>query len=92
MPSPPDAERTPARLVGRAVECAEDASLLAGRGRFADDTGVRRGTVYAAVLRSAHAQAEVVSIDVSAALAMPEVTTALSGEDVAAWSRSFTGA
>jgi len=89
MSSPPDTERTTARLVGRAVERVEDASLLTEHGRFADDTGLRPGTAHAAVLRSPHAHAEVVSIDVSAALAMLEVTTVLTGEDVAAWSRPF---
>ncbi|MDD9979928.1 MAG: xanthine dehydrogenase family protein, partial [Gammaproteobacteria bacterium] len=89
MSSLPNTERTTARLVGRTVERVEDASLLTERGRFADDMGLRPGTAHAAVLRSPHAHAEVVSIDVSAALAMPEVTTVLTGEDVAAWSRPF---
>ena len=79
----------PAHLLGRSVERVEDAALLTGRGRFADDLGERPGTAHAAVLRSPLAHAEIVSIDVTAALSMPEVATVLTGEDVATWSRPF---
>ena len=89
MPSPPDSPSTFPRLVGRAVERVEDAALLAGRGRFADDVGERPGTAHAAVLRSPHAHAEIVSLDATAALLMPEVVTVLTGEDIVAWSRPF---
>ena len=63
MPSPPDSPSTFPRLVGRAVERVEDAALLTGRGRFADDVGERSGTAHATVLRSPHAHAEIVSLD-----------------------------
>ena len=89
MPSAPDSPSTFPRLVGRAVERVEDAALLTGRGRFADDVGERPGTAHAAVLRSPHAHAEIVSLDAAAALSMPEVVTVLTGEEVAAWSRPF---
>ena len=89
MPSPPDSPSTFPRLVGRAVERVEDAALLTGRGRFADDVGERPGTAHAAVLRSPHAHAEIVSLDAGAALSMPEVVTVLTGVEVAAWSRPF---
>ena len=89
MPSPPDSPRTSPRLVGRAVERVEDAALLTGRGRFADDVGERPGTAHAAVLRSPHAHAEIVSLDATAALSMPEVVTVLTGAEVAAWSPPF---
>ena len=71
------------------MERVEDAALLTGRGRFADDVGERPGTAHAAVLRSPHAHAEIVSLDATAALSMPEVVTVLTGEEVAAWSRPF---
>ena len=71
------------------MERVEDAALLIGRGRFADDVGERPGTAHAAVLRSPHAHAEIVSLDAAAALSMPEVVTVLTGEEVAAWSRPF---
>ena len=89
MPSPPDSPSTFPRLVGRAVERVEDAALLTGRGRFVDDVGERPGTAHAAVLRSPHAHAEIVSLDATAALSMPEVVTVLTGEDIVAWSRPF---
>ena len=89
MPSVPDSPSTFPRLVGRAVERVEDAALLPGRGRFADDVGERPGTAHAAVLRSPHAHAEIVSLDATAALSMPEVVTVLTGEDLVAWSRPF---
>ena len=89
MPSAPDSPSTFPRLVGRAVERVEDAALLTGRGRFADDVGERPGTAHAAVLRSPHAHAEIVSLDAAAALSMPEVVTVLTGAEVAAWSRPF---
>ena len=89
MPSPPDSPSTFPRLVGRAVERVEDAALLTGRGRFADDVGERPGTAHAAVLRSPHAHAEIVSLDAAVALSMPEVVTVLTGAEVAAWSRPF---
>ena len=80
MPSAPDSPSTFPRLVGRAVERVEDAALLTGRGRFADDVGERPGTAHAAVLRSPHAHAEIVSLDAAAALSMPEVVTVLTGD------------
>ena len=89
MPSPPESPSTFPRLVGRAVERVEDAALLTGRGRFADDVGERPGIAHAAVLRSPHAHGEIVSLDATAALSMPEVVTVLTGEEVAAWSRPF---
>ena len=89
MPSAPDSPSTFPRLVGRAVERVEDAALLAGRGRFADDMGERPGTAHAAVLRSPHAHAEIVSLDAAAALSMPEGVTVRTGAEVAAWSRPF---
>ena len=80
----------PPRFVGLTIERAEDPTLLTGCGRFADDIdGERPGTAGAAVLRSPHAHAEIVCIDVSAALSIPEVVTVLTGEDVGAWSEPF---
>ena len=89
MPAPSDVERPSPPLVGRAVERVEDAALLTGRGRFADDVGEPPGTAHAGVLRAPHAHAGIVSLDATAALSMPEVVTVLTGEDVAAWSRPF---
>ncbi|HEY3681902.1 MAG TPA: aerobic carbon-monoxide dehydrogenase large subunit [Streptosporangiaceae bacterium] len=54
------------RLFGEPVARTEDARLLAGRGRFLDDLG--RGALAAAFVRSPHAHARVVDIDVTGAL------------------------
>ena len=89
MPTPHDDDRPMTRLIGKAVERVEDAALLTGRGRFADDMGERPGTAHAAVLRSPYAHAEIVSVDATDALSMPDVVTVLTGVDVAAWSRAF---
>ena len=77
------------RLLGRGEECVEDGALLTGAGDFADELGVRPGTAHAAVLRSPHPHVDVVVIDATAAVSMPEVVTVLTGEDIAAWSKPF---
>jgi carbon-monoxide dehydrogenase large subunit len=68
---------------GREVKRIEDAGLLAGRGRFTDDVSLP-GQVYLSLLRSPHAHARIVSIDASAALAMPGVVAVLTGADLMA--------
>ena len=60
----------------------EDAALLTGRGRYIDDLGVRPGTLHAAMLRSSHAHADIIGIDVAEALAAPEVAAVLTGADI----------
>lgn len=83
--TPPDA----AKPASRGAPRTEDDALLQGRGRFADDLGVAPNTLHAAVLRSPHAHAELVSIDASAALSQPGVRAVLTGEDVRRWSQPF---
>lgn len=61
----------------------EDDRLLTGGGRFTSDWALP-GELHAAVLRSPHAHAEIVSLDAGAALAMPGVKLVLTGRDVAA--------
>jgi carbon-monoxide dehydrogenase large subunit len=68
---------------GREVKRIEDAGLLAGHGRFTDDVSLT-GQVYLSLLRSPHAHARIVSIDASAALAMPGVVAVLTGADLMA--------
>ncbi|RYE30679.1 MAG: xanthine dehydrogenase family protein molybdopterin-binding subunit [Hyphomicrobiales bacterium] len=68
---------------GQSVERVEDAALLTGRGRFIDDLGVRPGTLHAAILRSPHAHADILSIDSAAAAAMPSVVAIVTGRDLA---------
>jgi 2-furoyl-CoA dehydrogenase large subunit len=75
--------------VGRSIPRVEDAALLTGRGRFIDDLGVRPGTLHAAILRSPHAHADIVSIELSAAKRAPGVVVVLDGEDVKALTASL---
>jgi 2-furoyl-CoA dehydrogenase large subunit len=77
------------RWVGRSISRVEDAALLAGRGRFIDDLGVRPGTLHAALLRSPHPHADIVSIESSAAKRAPGVVAVLVGEDVKALTASL---
>ncbi|HEY5635470.1 MAG TPA: xanthine dehydrogenase family protein molybdopterin-binding subunit [Burkholderiales bacterium] len=61
----------------------EDDRLLTGRGRFTSDWNFP-DQLYAAVLRSPHAHADLVSVDAAAALAMPGVRAVLLAADFAA--------
>jgi 2-furoyl-CoA dehydrogenase large subunit len=75
--------------VGRALPRKEDAALLMGKGRYADDVPVPVGTLVAHVLRSPHAHALIKKIDSGRALAHPGVRTILTGEDIAKLSDPF---
>ena len=68
--------------LGTPVVRKEDPALLSGRGRYADDLPVPAGTLSAHVVRSPHPHADIVSIDVSAAMAMDGVWAVLTGEDI----------
>lgn len=76
-------------FLGRSVERVEDAALLTGHGVYADDAGVKPGTLHAAIVRSPHGHARVLEIDARAALAVPGVRTVLTGADVRQWSNPF---
>ncbi|MDB5842641.1 MAG: carbon monoxide dehydrogenase [Herminiimonas sp.] len=75
--------------VGRPERRVEDAALLTGRASYADDVGVKPGTLYAAILRSPHAHAEILSVDAAAALKLPGVRAVLTGADVRNWATPF---
>jgi 2-furoyl-CoA dehydrogenase large subunit len=81
-PSQPSSDGLERRWLGRPVERIEDATLLAGRGYFADDMPIRAGTLHAAILRSPHAHAEIVAIDTSKAMARPGVVAVLTGAEI----------
>jgi carbon-monoxide dehydrogenase large subunit len=68
---------------GRDVRRIEDAGLLAGAGRFTDDISLPSQT-HLVFLRSPVAHARIVSIDTSAALALPGIVAILTGADLAA--------
>ena len=77
------------QFLGRSIERIEDAALLMGRGRFADDLPVRADTLHAAVLRSPHSHAGLGMIDVSDALAMNGVELVVTGQDAKAHTKPF---
>ncbi|MEP7299254.1 MAG: xanthine dehydrogenase family protein molybdopterin-binding subunit, partial [Burkholderiales bacterium] len=68
---------------GQAVKRVEDAALLAGQGRFVDNVLVE-GQTHIAFQRSPYAHARILSIDVAAAAAMPDVLAVYTGEQLAA--------
>jgi carbon-monoxide dehydrogenase large subunit len=61
----------------------EDPRLLRGEGRFIDDVNLP-GQAYAVLIRSPHAHAKIVKIDVAAARATPGVVAIYTGADYAA--------
>ncbi len=75
--------------VGQSVPRLEDEALLAGRGRYLDDLGVRPGTLQAAILHSPHAHAEIEAIDCAAARAADGVVAVFTGADVKALTMSL---
>ena len=61
----------------------EDPALLSGEARFIDDLDVP-GALWMAAVRSPHAHARILGVDLEAARAAPGVVAAYSGEDFAA--------
>src|SRR5215207_1898277 len=59
-------------MIGQSPLRKEDLPLLTGRARFVDDVHLD-GMVHAAIVRSPHAHARVVSVDAAAARARPDV-------------------
>ncbi len=79
----------PRKYVSAPHERLEDPVLLTGAGRYIDDLPVHPGTLYAAVVRSPYAHAEVKAIDATKALQLPGVRGVLTRDDVRAWSAPF---
>ena len=75
--------------LGTPLERVEDAALLMGRGRYIDDMPVAPGTGHAAILRSPHPHARLLSIETAAAEALPGVHAVVTGSDARAWSTPF---
>jgi carbon-monoxide dehydrogenase large subunit len=76
-------ESNPTRFgSGHAVRRLEDESLLAGQGRYTDDVTLP-GQAHLVFVRSPYPHARIVSIDTSAAAAMPGVLSVLTGADLA---------
>ncbi|MBE9603669.1 xanthine dehydrogenase family protein molybdopterin-binding subunit [Acetobacteraceae bacterium H6797] len=66
--------------LSQAVRRIEDPRLLVGAGRYTDDVS-RPNQTFGVVLRSPHAHAKILSIDTSAALAVPGVLAVLTAAD-----------
>jgi carbon-monoxide dehydrogenase large subunit len=71
-----------ARAIGARVLRAEDPRILTGRGRYVDDV-VLPDMLHAAFKRSTVPHGRLVSVDVSAARALPGVVAVYTGEDLA---------
>ena len=70
-----------APFIGTRMLRREDAPLLTGESLYTDDLPIP-GALHLAVLRSPYAHARITSVDVTAALAMPGVVAAYSGDDL----------
>ncbi len=71
------------RFVSTNRRVREDRRFVAGRGHFVADVTLE-GMLHVAILPSQHPAARIVSIDASAALAMPGVHYVLTGDELAA--------
>ncbi|TAM75673.1 xanthine dehydrogenase family protein molybdopterin-binding subunit [bacterium] len=83
------ARTRPRRWIGEAVPRKEDPALLTGAGRFIDDLDPFPNTHHAAILRSPHAHARILSIDSTRALVLEGVKAVLTGARVAEISQPF---
>jgi CO/xanthine dehydrogenase Mo-binding subunit len=74
--------RSDLKWIGKNMKRVEDPRLLTGKGRYIDDIALPN-MAHAAVLKSPHAHARVVSIDTSKAEALPGVVTVFTAKDAA---------
>jgi carbon-monoxide dehydrogenase large subunit len=81
MPEPQPQILQP-KLLGARVKRREDPRFLTGQGNYVDDI-VRPGMLHAAFLRSPHAHAEILSVDVDAARELEGVHAVLTAADIA---------
>jgi carbon-monoxide dehydrogenase large subunit len=70
------------RPIGARVRRKEDPRFLTGRGQYTDDIRLL-GTVHAAFVRSPHAHARILGLDLNAARATPGVIGVYTGKDLA---------
>ena len=71
-----------ASLVGSRVERKEDKKFLTGKGRYTSDINLLHQT-YAYFVRSPHARAKIVKVDIEKALKSPGVVNIFTGDDIA---------
>ncbi|NPC95984.1 aerobic carbon-monoxide dehydrogenase large subunit [Nocardioides sp. zg-DK7169] len=70
------------KLMGQKVQRTEDQRFLRGQGRYVDDVHADPSTLHAAVLRSPHAHARIVDIDMSDVLDVEGVHLVWTHEDL----------
>jgi len=80
--------------IGESIKRKEDGRFLRGKGSYLDDF-VLPGMLHMAILRSPHAHARIMSVDTSAASAMPGVIAVVTGDLMAqhklAWMPTLSG-
>src|SRR5919199_4699289 len=74
-------EHMPGGLIGRSVRRVEDPVLVTGKGRYVDDIQLP-GMLHMAFLRSPYPHATILSIQTSAARALPGVVAVVTGADL----------
>ena len=79
------------RMVGAEVRRKEDPRLITGSSTYVDDLKIA-GMANVALVRSPHPHARIRSIDVSAALEMPGVIAAITGDELAQFCGSLAAA
>ena len=79
-----------ARWIGKSVKRVEDARLLTGRGTYIDDHPPVANVRHAAIVRSPLPHATIRGYDLSAALALDGVVGAITGADVARYTKPFS--
>jgi aerobic carbon-monoxide dehydrogenase large subunit len=79
-PTPPPARER--KVLGHGVTRIEDLPLVTGRGRYAGDIDFPH-QLHMRVVRSPHAHAQLVSVDISEARKLPGVVAIWTGEDLA---------
>ena len=70
-----------ANLIGARIERKEDKKFLTGKGRYTADINLSRQT-YAYFVRSPHARAKIIKVDISKASKASGVVKILTGEDL----------
>ena len=70
-------------MIGKSSPRKEDLRLLTGRGRFSDDVNIQ-GQAFAAFVRSPHAHARIMGVEMTPALNVPGVVAVLTGADATA--------
>src|SRR6058998_1535661 len=76
--------------VGSSAKRGDDPRLLTGRGRYVDDVTLPR-MVHVALVRSPHAHARIVGVDVTDARRAPGVACVLTGGDTARLCKPYRG-